>query len=111
MNRHDPLIIEAEQANSAFPCRSRFVVDYELTCLLTDGGWSKPVTQRKFRLADTAEEALAHVQAHLRDPEYFLPGIHTPSNARVTPCPGMSTCCGYLRFGGANDIRKSKQTR
>ncbi len=72
-----------------FPREKRFVVKYMLTCLLTDGTWSEPWQERGFRLADSAEDALASVQAHMDNPKYFVPGAHRPYDPVVEPCPDM----------------------
>lgn len=92
-----------------FPRHKRFVVRYETSCLTTKGTWTKPLTARAFRLADSAEDALASVQAHLDDPHYFEPGFHLAVHARVETCPDTPAYYDtYCRFDGSNDIRKSR---
>jgi len=100
-----------KKPESAFPRENRFVVEYETTHFLTDGTWSKPRTQRAFRLADCEADALASVKAYLDDPKYFDRDYHVPSQPRVMPCPDMPAYFDtFCRFDGDNDIRKCKTT-
>ena len=97
-----------ERPERDFPRHKRFVVRYETSFLTTKGDWTKPRTERDFRLADSPEEALASVKAHLHDPVYFVPGFHSAVNARVEPCPDIPACYDtYCRFDGAHDITNS----
>jgi hypothetical protein len=98
-----------KRPESSFPKGKRFTVRYETSFLTTKGVWTKPSTEKDFRLADSAEDALASVQAHLDDPHYFEPGFHKAENARVEPCPDVPAYYDiYCRFDGSNDIRKCK---
>lgn len=96
-----------KRPESDFPPAKRFVVRYETSSLTTAGKWTRSSTERDFRLADSAAEALASVQAHLDDPFYFVPDHHRATGARVEPCPETPAYYDtYCRFDGSNDIRK-----
>lgn len=100
--------VAPKMPEGSFPRHKRFVVHYEHSSLSTENKWIAPHTRRQFRLADSAVDALASVQAELDDPTKYVPGFHVASNARVTPCPEMPAYFDtYCRFGGGNDIRRA----
>jgi hypothetical protein len=96
-----------EYLKKLYPPANRFVVEFVGFHLLTTGEWaSRP--QKRFRLADSAKQALADVMLELNNPRFWPAGFHEPKEIKVRHCPDEPAIVGYCRFGDENDIRTTK---
>lgn len=92
---------------ACYPPECRFLVFIDESHLLTDGRRSGART-RRFRLADSAKEALYDVECECR--RCFNGVENTFSIVGVSAVPEAATYAGYGRFSGTANIRKEPFT-